>query len=292
MNRDKVITGGSAYTDIDVLACAIAYKKLLKNAMAVLRAPFNETIPDSIKNWDLQIDLEFPEGCQYILVDVSDPNFFESFVELDQVVEVIDHHFGFEAYWKQRLGEKSVVEHVGSCATLIWEKYNHSPIDTLSANLLYTAIFANTLNLQAEVTTERDIAAFNELKNHTDLPSNWIAQYYSEVSQSILQDPQKAVKKDTKRLQISGKEITIAQLEVWSAKELLHEELSKSQSLLIVSDISTQKSHFLSTDQAIQQWITKSTNAEFKGHVATADRLWMRKEVIREFTSSAACRTS
>ena len=94
---------------------------------------------------------------EFILVDVSDPKYFESFVIAENIVEILDHHFGFEEYWTKRLGNKGCVEHVGSYTTLIWERFKAAGVEQqigpIEANLLYTAIFANTLGLSAQVTS-------------------------------------------------------------------------------------------------------------------------------------------
>ena len=105
--------------------------------------------------------------CKYVLVDISDPNHMEPFVTLENVAEVYDHHYGHEQLWKEKLPHSTYIERVGACATLIWEKFKenafHSSISTLNANLLYTAIFANTLNFKSQVTSDRDLLASEEL---------------------------------------------------------------------------------------------------------------------------------
>ena len=58
-----VVTAGDKYTDIDVLACAIAYTELLnregKNAEAVLAGVFNKSVTDKIKSWNLKYTEKF-----------------------------------------------------------------------------------------------------------------------------------------------------------------------------------------------------------------------------------------
>ena len=52
MNEKLCVTSGTAYTDIDVLACAIAFAEL-NNCDVVLPGIFNATISESMRNWNL-----------------------------------------------------------------------------------------------------------------------------------------------------------------------------------------------------------------------------------------------
>jgi inorganic pyrophosphatase len=57
------------------------------------------------------------------------------------VIEVYDHHYGHEAFWKERLPNSTFIEYVGACATLIWERFKQdglqNSISTINANLFY-----------------------------------------------------------------------------------------------------------------------------------------------------------
>ncbi|WP_161791762.1 DHH family phosphoesterase [Candidatus Jidaibacter acanthamoebae] len=157
MEKPIIICAGSKYVDIDVLACAVAYKELLglknKKAKIVFTGAFNKTVPTSVLTWNMDVSHGVPENLSdynYVLVDISNPNYFEKFVVREQVIEVFDHHHGFEKYWTNLIGESARIEPVGSCATLIWEEYKkhnkENMISPTSANLIYTAIISNTLN--------------------------------------------------------------------------------------------------------------------------------------------------
>src|SRR5690554_3128713 len=126
MNKKYIVVGGSAYADIDVLACIAAYTQLLNlkghQAQGIITGPWNQTIPRSVRQWPTEIASQFfplEEHCHFILVDVSDPKFLEKFVQIGNVIEVYDHHYGHETFWKERLPNSSIIEHVGACATLI-----------------------------------------------------------------------------------------------------------------------------------------------------------------------------
>ena len=68
-----IVTSGQPFTDIDALACTLAYTELLnlegKNAFAVLPGPLNKSITEKIKSWNLDF-LKKPESknAKYISV--------------------------------------------------------------------------------------------------------------------------------------------------------------------------------------------------------------------------------
>ena len=150
MNKKSIVAGGSAYADIDVLACIAAYTQLLNlkgcHAQGIITGPWNQTISHSVRQWPIEIGneqfLPLEDFCNFVLVDISDPKFFEQFVEIEKVIEVYDHHYGHEAFWKERLPTSTFIEYVGACATLIWERFKREglqdSISTINANLLYT----------------------------------------------------------------------------------------------------------------------------------------------------------
>src|SRR3989344_1913390 len=94
-----VVTAGDKYTDIDVLACTIAYSELLslegKTARAVLLGPFQNSITSTINSWQLNFSTQSPIGNnKYVIVDCSDPIHFSKFVQDGQIIEIFDHHAG------------------------------------------------------------------------------------------------------------------------------------------------------------------------------------------------------
>lgn len=122
-----VVTAGDKYTDIDVLACAVAYTELLKsdgkNAEAVLRGPLNKSITDEIRKLNYDYKTEFTGADAFVIVDVSHPDYIANFVKEDKIVELYDHHTGFEKHFKKLLGNNSHIELIGAAATLIWEEF-------------------------------------------------------------------------------------------------------------------------------------------------------------------------
>jgi len=300
-----IITAGEKYNDIDALACGVAYKHLLDlqgiPSEVVFSGPLNESISKSVRDLGFSYKTKLEgnaEDYQYVMVDISDRTNVSAFVPLDKVVEVYDHRWGFEDYWKTRPDVKVTIDTVGSCATLIWEKYKENnlqnKIDSLSANLLYIAIISNTLNLKARITNKRDLAAVEELKSFTDLPNDWIMNYFNEVSASILKDPINAIKNDTKIAPINGANYHIMQVELWNSKEFINNhnelilDLLKSSdcdySFLTSPSISEGINYLITLNEGVKSILSERIGAKFNGAVGLTDKLWLRKEIIRELS--------
>lgn len=301
MKNKCIVVGGSAYADIDVLACVTAYTQLLNlkgdQAEGIITAHWNQTISNSIRKWPIEVSREYlisNEPVNFILVDVSDPKFVERFVKIEKVTEVYDHHYGHEAFWKERLPTSSFIEYVGACATLIWEKFKQNnlqdSISTINANLLYTAIFANTLNFKAQVTTDRDKIALEELSNYIDLPNDWKTLYYADVAEEFNNNLSEHIYKDTKLVNLNGIPINFGQIEIWNALPILDNFNNKfnpnpqEEWLINIASIEEDCSYFYTNSDRIRNKLLQVTAAEeFSRFLQVAHRLWLRKEILREF---------
>ncbi len=119
-----VVTSGSKYIDIDAYASCIAYANLLnlkgKEAKAVSSAKTNESIPSSLLKLNIGLDNYKPsQEDEFIVIDVSNKAFFDKIVNEDKIIEIIDHHVGYDEYWKNKLQDKAKIEFVGAVATII-----------------------------------------------------------------------------------------------------------------------------------------------------------------------------
>ncbi|PJB22593.1 hypothetical protein CO112_03520 [Candidatus Dojkabacteria bacterium CG_4_9_14_3_um_filter_150_Dojkabacteria_WS6_41_13] len=223
-----IVTTANRFTDIDGYACCIAYADLLrkegKDAIAVLPGILNESVIPQVKAMPAMYDTTLISTSEdvFVMQDISEIKTFAGFVILDKVVEVFDHHFGYELEWRERIGERAKIEKIGACATLVVEEACNrnllKDLDMSSQKLLYTAIFANSLNLKSSNTTPRDIHALELLAPLVDFPSNWQEIYFEAMQKNILLDPINSLKNDLKITEINGKEWAIGQLELWNGK--------------------------------------------------------------------------
>lgn len=100
MPKTIVTCGGGTFNgfiDIDGLACAVAYAELLrlerKNAVAVLTDPLNMSVTPSLRKIAVHYTATYEVGDEYVIVDMSDPRVLETFIPMDRITEIYDHHF-------------------------------------------------------------------------------------------------------------------------------------------------------------------------------------------------------
>lgn len=232
----RVVTSGSAYLDIDAYACCIAYAELLNclgvAARAVSSAPLNASIPLHLKINGDSLDDYLPKATdEFVLVDVSDYHHFDPLVVLDQVVEVIDHHPGYEHYWEQRLFSAADIRPIGACATQVFQRWESAgllpSISQHSAALLATAILDNTLNFTGQMTTARDVQAYAVLARLANLSAGWPEQYFIECQAAVESDLGGALAADLKQMKPETQLPQVfAQMTVWDADTLLQKHRS------------------------------------------------------------------
>lgn len=296
-----IVTAGSAFIDIDAYASAIAYAELLNEqglkAQAVSTAPRNESISPTIRSWKVELANDYipnPED-KFVMVDISDPNHFEEFVDPGRVAEVIDHHSGFQDHWAKRLGSRAQFELVGAVATLVYEKWTEAgriqKMSTLSGKLLATAILDNTLNFKANISTDRDKGAYEQLSRQFGLSAKWPEQYFSEVQAHVEANLETAINNDTKKLRFSGfdGEVKVGQLVLWEADKIAQNRVQTFKNILgqdgsnwfaNVVSIDSSKSYLIAQNPRLKTWLSGLLGVSFVGDVAEADRLWLRKEII------------
>ena len=307
-NNEKsfIITAGSNYLDIDAYACMVAMAELLTlqgiNAMAYSKAPCNYSVCEFLID-DRQIVKNIPhniseEDLQYIIVDVSDPDFIKEAVPLDRVVEVYDHHAGFEEYWTSRIGDNAHIEFIGAAATLIYREWKKSGLQDKmkpnTAKLLVAAILDNTLNLTSSNITPEDIDAFEGLCDIGNVDKEWCASYFSEVQESIESDLKNAMFNDIKAVRNNPVlPPKVAQLCVWDANRILSrlDEIrtwfaDDERFMVNFIDIKHSCSYFLCDDELSQKKIETIFNVQFENGIAKTKSSYLRKQIIKKTLDS------
>lgn len=313
MNESKLIyiTADGLYSDIDIYACSIAYAELLrlkgKNAIAIVNTIFTESIPQFLLDLEVsflnQSNIDWKRADSIIILDRSDSDGLQRNIDLSKVIELFDHHFGYENFWSERLGKNAHIEKVGSCATLIWEQIKKSDMQkAISANsliLLYSAIISNTLNFKAGVTTERDIKASEEIKNTANISTDFIEEYFQTVSENTLKSPYDSMLKDVKLVVINGRQIAIGQLEIWDTSEvekvLLNEigdYLPKYEGIpwfVTIASIKEGRNVLISRSDIMKESLSKALGIKWnKGNSIKIDNLLLRKEIIKALQSTSS----
>ncbi len=295
-----IVTSGSNYIDIDAYAGIIAYANLLNlkgiPAKAVSTAKLNESITPSLLNLNTVLDeYEKSDSDNFIILDVSNKDYFDNIVNESKIIEIIDHHTGFEEYWKEILKEKSRIEFIGAVATIIVEDYEkENLLDNMSkdiALLLMSAILDNTLNFKAKVTDERDINAYKKLSKIVGNIDNFEEKYFLECQKSIEVNLEKSIENDTKNEKICDiLPDTFSQLTLWNKdfilnnKENVYKILDKMSPEWMLNVISLEegKSYIIANNELVKRNIEKLFEKAFKTDIMELDSVWLRKEIIKK----------
>ena len=301
---EKIGVTLARYTlDMDSVACAIAYAELLnlegKDAVAYIPEDLNSSVTGEVRSWGLKYEKQ-PLGNDlvYVLVDTTDPHTFPKFVTEDKIIEIYDHHTGYEEYWKSKLKDNAHVERIGACATLIWEEYKKrgfaDKISQVSARLLFAAIVSNTLNFKSKITNPRDATAFKEISPIADLPKDWIEKYFIDQEEFIYRNAREAITNDIKIIDLPnlGKKVTIGQIELWDSKKFVNDYKHLIKEILVTLEpnewffnapcISKGISYLYSECEPIRKILTEKFNVKFSDGIGEVNKLIERKEFVKE----------
>lgn len=293
-----VVTSGKKYIDIDAYASCIAYAKLLNlkgiRAKAISTAKLNESITSSLIKLTPKLDEYKPnKEDEYIIIDVSNKDYFDTIVKEEKIIEIIDHHVGYEEYWENKLKDKVQIEFIGSVATIIVELYEKENLtEEISkdlAMLLISAILDNTLNLKAKITTQRDIRAYKKLEKIIN-DETYAEKYFKECQLEINSNLREAIENDTKIEKINSiLPPVFAQLTIWDKndilqnKQVIYETLNNIEARWMLNLICLKdgKSYLIVKNSEVQNNIQMLFHKQFENEIMKLDNVWLRKEIIK-----------
>jgi len=293
-----IITSGKKYIDIDAYASCIAYRELLKlngiESKFVSHSVLNYSITKSLLDLPFYVDkYEISSNDKFIVIDLSNKDFFEEFVQENNIIELIDHHPGFEDYWHNKIGKNSHIEQIGSVATIIVEKYEkYNLLNDMNkdiAKLLMAAILDNTLNFTANITKQRDKEAYNKLEKLTGL-TDFKTTYFCEVQSVIEHDLINSIANDIK-IEETCKYLpkTLGQLTIYDITFLLRNldvikttmnEYDKKWLINIIC-LKENRSYIICSDKNIKHNISKLFNTNYDNNIIILKPAILRKEIIR-----------
>lgn len=297
----KILLTPKINPDIDGIACAYAYHKLLirqsPNYTAIIYGKPHIEAQYVIDRFNIN-DIQFNSNeyfDRFILCDASDLTGMPNVFQKKDVIEVIDHRESYSTS-EQFPNATLVIELVGAAATLITEKYMKSnvEIDFNSAILLYGAIFSNTLNLRGSVTTQRDINATKWIESKIHIPKNFIKEMFQAKTDRLLKNLEETFTNDSKEFEFNDIRFGISQLEVCNAKTLLDkkqnqifdllDKLKKQQNLsfnfLTIADVDHESNIFITKDMRAQEILGGSFNVIFSDSIAFYNKLILRKQIV------------
>lgn len=294
-----IVTAGNKYLDIDAYASGIAYSVLLnslgKESVFATSAKLNMSVCSLIKDLGYKVETKYQPKYddKFIIVDLSNPEFFDNIVDINNIIEVIDHHTGFERYWKDQ-NCKNQIEFIGSVATIIYEKFvENNKTNLLDSNLcklLVSAILDNTLNLKSSITSKRDIEAYEQLKKLGALDKSFDDEYFTSCQQSINEDVVGSVRNDVKIENVSQLLPRVfGQLTIYN-KEPIFEKLNEISSLfndyhepwlLNIICIKDGKSYIYSSDSIAKNNLELLFDSKFDNDILTLPKFMLRKEIMK-----------
>lgn len=297
----RIVTSGFRYLDIDAYGGCAAYAELLHlqgiEAVFASTAPLNESITPTIRSWVVPMERSYTpnEHDEYVIIDLSEPKIFDTFVAFDRVVEVIDHHMEMQEYWRSQSKVSAQIEFVGAACTLVYERWCDAGLldqmSQVSARLLIAGMLDNTLNFKASVTDQRDRDAYESLMRYAHLPADWPATYFTECQQTIEKDVMGALRNDTKQAYYPGftEELTVAQLATWDARFILDQPEVVSRAMppgsawfASMISISEGKNYLICQDEALRRYLDSLLGVKFDKDIGVTDRLWLRKEIMKK----------
>lgn len=293
-----VLTVGKSYIDIDGYASSLAYRELLKlqgiEAKFVSNAKLNYSITNSLINLSYHTDnYDVKDDDNFIILDLSDKDYFPDFVKEKNIIELIDHHPGYEEYWNLLLGNNSVIEKIGSVATIIVEKYKKSNLlNKMSidiAKLLMAAILDNTLNFISNMTTERDKIAYKELEKIIK-DYNFSKKYFNECQNTIENMLEESINNDIKNIK-DNKYIPkiFGQLTIFDINKILKrkEDIIKimnnygNEWIINIISLNDNMSYIICSTEKIKNNLNKLFNSNNIDNIIIVKPALLRKEIIK-----------
>ncbi|MCL2095133.1 DHH family phosphoesterase [Candidatus Saccharibacteria bacterium] len=296
-----VVTSGSKFLDIDGYAAIIAYRHLLahqgEDVIGVSSAPLNESVAPIIREIPLRLDnFEDEPDQQFVVLDVSNPSLFDRVVADDRIIEVVDHHTGYEKYWHGRRHKTKVqIEFIGSVCTMIFDRYQEcDKTEWLTADvckLLIAGILDNTLNLKAGITTDRDRDAYARLLQIGGLDESWGDDYFESCQKVIEGDLSSAIDNDVKIEYVSEflPEV-FGQLLVLDAGPILarKDEIAKvmdgygSEWVLNLTCLEDGRGYVICSGEDSKRRVEGLFGVKFEGDTMILDQFMLRKEIIKK----------
>lgn len=222
--------------DLDCVASAYAYSEFLNkkgekaNYFISGMVQSEVDIVCSMFNIKLANVIKKVEDEQVIVVDINTYSSID-FVNIEQVIEVIDHHPKSSDVFRNAVVD---IEQIGAVCTIIAERYkkDNISISRESAILLYYGIISNTVNLNSKVTTPRDIDMCEWLKKQcVEIDDNLISKIFEEKSKFDIQDLRRMMEVEEKFI-LGNDELIIGQLELTDAKKFLRKYKTNIDSIL------------------------------------------------------------
>lgn len=298
MKEKTIVTSGKKYLDIDAYASIFAYRDFLKkrgkNAYAVSSAKENESVSQSILDLGFTFDdIIVDETSKFVILDVSNPEFFDPIVNRQNILEIIDHHEGFEDYWTS-LGISHHIDFIGSVCTIIFERYKEHKLERLldekMCKLLAAGILDNTLNLKSAITSDRDKKAYAALQKIGGFEDDWADTYFASCYTDLENNLIEWIKKSTKIENYSDTLPPVFSQIITPNIDIINEHVDTIKSsfssydewILNILSLKDGKSYILcSSDKVKKQLLKLFSDSLSTSHYVVLYPCMLRKEIMK-----------
>lgn len=286
---------------MDAYGASVAYVELLNlmgvSAHFISTAQFDPSIPSTVQDWGAPISDEYNPKADdvFSLIDVSNPELIEKFVNIEKVGEVVDYHQGYEGAWADHPSAKIDIDRVGSASTMVFERWLRADrvedMSELSVRLLLSGILSATVKLSSFATMQRDKRAYAHLMMMTDLPLDWPERYFADCQALAGADIPAAIADSSEVIDFPdiGK-IRASQLVVADAAgtvnemELIRQRLEQFEEPAFVSVISAndRQNYIISADHEVQKYLDTVVGGSRENMLLKPERLWLLEEIRAE----------
>lgn len=297
----KIIITSNLNPDLDGYACSIGYaeylNKIAKNAEPILLGEIDDETKFVLEFGKIKA-LEKKEKDisknKLVIVDTSNLDSLKLNIDPHKLIEIIDH---------RRVNDSSLypwaktqIEMVGSCATLIAEKFISSNIEPSAETklLLYGAIVSNTINFKNKITTDRDINASNYYKETLNLPEDFAEQMFRARTNIKGDNLNRYLNKDYIEQTLCGKKLTGFQMEIVGAKDLVDNRVNDicqivtkviqgkalDYCFLNIIDTIEAYNYIFAFNQQTEILFTKILGLKFTNGFTKTECIIMRKEIM------------
>jgi len=286
--------------DLDGFSAAIAYAEFLNKTGRLAQARFSGDYQLEVKFTAKKFGINLPVPLenhndfeQIVLVDVSDLKRLDKNIDLQKVVEIIDHHQvnDLAAF----PNAKFLIETIGTSATLVAEKIIKSGIDISNntVRLLCGALMYHTFNFQNSDVNQRDRNVFQWLKTKCDFPESFFREISLAKSDLAGEKLGQAIENDLKQFEFADKKIVIAQLEIVDGDVLmrnreqeiidklaeLKNKLKSDFIFLIIIDLEKLVDFFVCGETETRDLLEAVSGVEFKNNIAVSKKVILRKQM-------------
>lgn len=302
MEKNKIIVTSYIAPDLDGVSAMYGYSEYLNKKSQIADYYISGTPKKEV---DIVCELfninlgnlysNIENNDKIVIVDTNDINSLPKDIILDNVIEILDHHIKNDNI-KEFKNAKIHIELIGAVATLVAEKfYNENiPISKESAILLYYGIISNSINLKAEITSQKDIDMANWLKSQysNDIIDEKVREIFTRKSDmtDCLKDEMEA----DIRIVTGAKSTTIAQLELVDIDKFINENIIELKSIL--NDIKQEKkldfiflncidilngyNMLVSIDNESKELIEDILKIKCENGIGKTEKIVMRKQII------------